>query len=227
MIGLRHAMTALAAGGLAAGLLMFAEPVIRSSQADAATDPPAAAVALKQASDFAKIGDNNERAAALFQEAGKVITSARCMNCHPAGERPTQTDKMTPHQPLVVRGEAGMGAVGGLACTTCHHETNFDPAGVPGNPKWSLAPAEMAWQGKTLGQICVQIKDKERNGGKDMAALVKHMTEDELVGWAGIPEQGARLRRARRNSSASSSRRGPTQALGVLRGESRGQVIPP
>jgi hypothetical protein len=189
MIALRHAMSALAAGGLAAGLLVFAEPAIRNP-ADAATDPPAAVMALKQASDFANISDNNERAAALFQEAGKVITSARCMNCHPAGERPTQTDKMMPHQPLVVRGDAGMGAAGGLACTTCHHETNFDPAGVPGNPKWSLAPAEMAWQGKTLGQICAQIKDKERNGGKDTAALVKHMSEDELVGWGWNPGAG-------------------------------------
>ena len=112
-------------------------------------------------SDFDNITDKNERAVALFEEAGKVIQSPRCMNCHPAGERPTQTDRMRPHQPLVVRGEGGMGAPGGLVCTTCHHEANFDPAGVPGNPKWALAPAEMAWQGKTLGQICVQIKDKE------------------------------------------------------------------
>jgi hypothetical protein len=124
---------------------------------------------------------------ALFQEAGKVIQSPRCMNCHPATERPTQTDKMRPHIPLVVRGDGGVGAAGGLACSTCHHEANFDAAGVPGNPKWALAPVEMAWQGKTLGQICVQIKDKQRNGGKDMAALIKHMAEDELVGWGWHP----------------------------------------
>ena len=102
-------------------------------------------------SDFESIKDKNERAIALFQEAGKVIQSPRCLNCHPATERPTQTERMLPHQPLVVRGEAGMGAPGGLVCTTCHHDANFDPAGVPGNPKWALAPAEMAWQGKTLG----------------------------------------------------------------------------
>ena len=184
MIALKHAMAALAAGSLGAGLLVFAEPAFRG-RADAA-EP----VALKPVADFAKLSDSNERAVALFQEAGKVITSARCMNCHPAGERPTQTDRMTPHQPLVVRGEAGMGAAGGLACTTCHHETNFDPAGVPGNPKWSLAPIEMAWQGKSLAQICSQIKDPARNGGKDMAALVKHMAEDELVGWGWNPGAG-------------------------------------
>jgi hypothetical protein len=181
----RRPVTALAAGGLVAGLLAFAD--IGDRRADAASGPAANAVTLKPVSEFATIKDGSERGIALFREAGKVIQSPRCMNCHPAGERPTQTDRMRPHEPLVVRGEAGMGAPGGLACPTCHHDTNFDPAGVPGNPRWSLAPAEMAWQGRTLAQICVQIKDKDRNGGKDMAALIKHMAEDELVGWAWDP----------------------------------------
>jgi hypothetical protein len=97
---------------------------------------------------------------------------------------------MLPHQPLVVRGDAGMGAPSGLVCTTCHHDANFDAAGVPGNPKWQLAPVEMAWQGKTLGQICVQIKDTKRNGGRSMAELVHHMAEDELVGWGWHPGAG-------------------------------------
>ena len=45
----------------------------------------------------------------------------------------------------------------------------------------------MAWQGKSLGQICEQIKDPKRNDGRDMAALVKYMAEDSLVGWAWSP----------------------------------------
>jgi hypothetical protein len=36
----------------------------------------------------------------------------------------------------------------------------------------------------------VQIKDKDRNGGKDMAALIHHMAEDELVGWGWNPGAG-------------------------------------
>lgn len=180
---------ALAAGALAAGVLMVAATGFRGA-ADAANEPPVNPVTLKSVASFDGISDPTARAVALFTEAGKVIESPRCMNCHPATERPTQTDRMIPHQPLVVRGEGGMGPPGGLVCTTCHHETNFDPAGVPGNPKWSLAPAEMAWQGKSLGQICEQLKDKDRNGGKDMAALIKHMAEDELVGWGWNPGQG-------------------------------------
>jgi hypothetical protein len=189
MTMLKTITLAVAAGGLAAGLLAFTGTGFRST-ADAAGEPPVNAVTLKDAASFASVADNNARAVALFTEAGKVIQSPRCMNCHPATERPTQTDKMIPHQPLVVRGEGGMGAPGGLVCTTCHHEANFDAAGVPGNPKWALAPIEMAWQGKSLGEICVQIKDKSRNGGKDMAALIDHMANDELVGWGWNPGKG-------------------------------------
>jgi hypothetical protein len=181
----KYSVLALAATSMAGGLAAFAEPEFRS-QAGAATN----VVTLRPASDFENITNKDERAVALFKEAGKVIQSPRCMNCHPATERPTQTDRMRPHVPLVVRGEGGVGAAGGLVCSTCHHESNFDAAGVPGNPKWSLAPAEQAWQGKTLGQICVLIKDKNRNGGKDMAALIHHMAEDELVGWAWYPGTG-------------------------------------
>ena len=149
---------------------------------------PANPTELQPVSAFAKIKDKNERAVALFQEAGKVIQSPRCMNCHPATRAPD------PDRPDAAAHSAGGARRGrhrarpaALPARTCHHEANFDPAGVPGNPKWALAPVEMAWQGKTLGQICEQIKDKERNGGKDMAALVHHMAEDELVGWGWHP----------------------------------------
>jgi hypothetical protein len=141
---------------------------------------------LQPLAAFAGIKDHSKRSLALFGEVGKVIQHPRCMNCHPAGDRPTQTDFMKPHIPWVVRGDGGMGAAG-LHCTTCHHQQNFDPAGVPGNPKWSLAPAEMAWQGKTLGEICRQIKDPARNGGRSMTELEEHMAKDELVGWGWHP----------------------------------------
>ena len=62
---------------------------------------------LKAATEFATIGDEKERALALFNEAGKVILNPRCVNCHPAGDRPRQGDDGHPHQPLVVRGMGG------------------------------------------------------------------------------------------------------------------------
>jgi hypothetical protein len=148
-----------------------------------------APVALQPAASFAGIADEKERSLALFVEAGKVITSPRCMNCHPAGDRPLQGDDSHPHQPLVVRAETGLGAPG-MRCPTCHGPANFDPGHIPGHPAWQLAPIEMAWAGKSLGQICAQIKDPKRNGGKTMPALIHHMAEDSLVGWGWHPGVG-------------------------------------
>ncbi len=176
----------IVSGALAAALAATA-PMLVATRSVGQTVAAAQGDSLRAPSSFADIKDARARSVALFTEAGKVIESPRCMNFHPATERPTQTEQMRPHIPLVVRGPDGFGAEGGLRCGTCHHAENFDPAGVPGNPEWHLAPAEMAWQGKSLAQICVQIKDRDRNGGKDMAALVKHMAEDSLVGWGWKP----------------------------------------
>jgi hypothetical protein len=150
---------------------------------------PDAAQKLKPVSAFDAIADKQERAVAIFNEAGKVIQHPRCVNCHPAGNRPLQGEDGHPHQPLVVRGADNFGAIG-MRCTTCHGPANFDPGGVPGDPKWHLAPIEMAWVGKSLGEICTQIKDKERNGGMSMEELIHHMAEDELVGWGWNPGAG-------------------------------------
>ena len=146
----------------------------------------AGAADLRSPDSFAGIADKTERSRALFVEAGKVIQSPRCLNCHPVGERPSQGADMHPHSPLVVRGVDDKGAVG-MRCTTCHQSANFEPSGVPGHPLWHVAPLSMAWQQRSLAQICAQIKDPRRNGGKSMAQLHEHMATDSLVGWAWQP----------------------------------------
>ena len=144
---------------------------------------------LRPAASFASIADQRARSVALFAEAGKVLQHPRCVNCHPVGDRPFQTDRMQPHQPLVVRGKDGNGAPG-MACNTCHGAANFDPARVPGDPHWHLAPASMAWEGKTLGYICEQLKDPARNGNKSIAEILRHVATDSLVGWGWSPGPG-------------------------------------
>jgi hypothetical protein len=181
---IRIVLAALVAAGLSTGASLLV-----AAQTAGQTSSAAQAGSLRAAASFDRIKNQRARSIALFQEAGKVIQHPRCMNCHPATDRPTQSDRMRPHQPLVVRGADGHGAPG-MACQTCHHAANFDPAGVPGHPEWHLAPASMAWQGKSLGQICAQIKDRSRNGNRDLAALVHHMAEDSLVGWAWAPGAG-------------------------------------
>jgi hypothetical protein len=141
---------------------------------------------LQTPDSFSAIADKTERSRALFVEAGKVIQSPRCLNCHPASERPTQGADMHPHSPLVVRGADDKGAIG-MRCTTCHQSANFEPSGLPGHPLWHVAPKSMAWQQRSLGQICAQLKDTRRNGGKSLAQIHEHMAHDSLVGWGWQP----------------------------------------
>ncbi len=170
----------------------FALGLILAAGCTKATPPaaPAAPVTASPASGLRSLAslqaieDDEARAIAIFAEVGKILTHPRCMNCHPSTDRPLQGEAGLPHQPHVVRGADGHG-VPGLVCASCHGETNFE--NVPGNPHWHLAPASMAWAGKSLGAICAQVKDPARNGGLDHDALVKHMAEDPLVAYGWDP----------------------------------------
>jgi len=150
------------------------------------------ATSLRPAASFSTITDSRARAAALFTEAGKVLQHPRCVNCHPRTDRPLQGDLMRIHEPPVMRGKDGHGAVA-MECATCHGAKNFQASptfSVPGNENWHLAPIEMAWEDKSLREICVQLKDRKRNGGKSMQQIVDHMANDSLVGWGWQPGVG-------------------------------------
>jgi hypothetical protein len=158
------------------------------------TQSPAGST-LSDASAFASIQDRAVRSRAIFSEMARVITSPRCMNCHPATDRPTQGQNMHPHMPFAGRGEGGVG-VAGNQCRECHGDANFtlqegaSYQSIPGHPRWGLAPIEMAWQGKTLAEICHQLKDPERNGGRSLALLQDHAAHDDLVSWGWHPGDG-------------------------------------
>ena len=154
-----------------------------------ATDAADSTDNLASPESFASIADTAARSAAMFTELGKVLTDPRCVNCHPAGDRPRQGEQGRPHQPPVQRGADGHG-LPAMRCSICHQQANFDPAGVPGNPEWHLAPREMAWEGKTLSEICAQIKDPARNGGKTLEQIWEHSAHDELVAWGWAPGHG-------------------------------------
>jgi hypothetical protein len=160
---------------------------------------PAAAQApdqLRMPTSFLEIADRAARSRAIFTEAAKVLTNPRCMNCHPAGDHPLQGDDHRIHQPIATRGPSGNGAPG-LSCASCHTDRNFTLAtseawyqSIPGHPRWGLAPIEMAWEGKSVGDICQQIKDPTRNGGRNLSLLHDHLANDDLVGWAWQPGAG-------------------------------------
>ena len=150
---------------------------------------------LQPPSAFQNIGDKAERSRAIFAEIGKVLTHPRCMNCHPAGDRPLQGADHHLHMPQVWRAQPS-GGDPGTNCAGCHTDGNYTLhegatyQSIPGHPRWQVAPLSMAWQGKSLGQICAQIKDKDRNGGRDLALLQEHIAKDDLVGWGWNPGAG-------------------------------------
>lgn len=193
---MRHAsalLMSLGAAGLVAAATMTAQAQTAPSQTAASVlAEMEQRTSLKPAASFNSIADKNARSVALFQEAGKVITHPRCANCHPV-DRPTQGDDRHPHMPAVSCGEEGFGE--GLRCASCHTAKNVWVGGthivtIPGNPKWALAPASMAWQGKTLGETCAQLKDPARNGGKTLAQIQEHIAGDQLVAWGWDPGLG-------------------------------------
>ena len=175
-----HVGVSLGAAWLGLGLGFAAE-------SKGAADGPA--LTLRPVAAFTDVKDPARRSAALFAEAGKVLKHPRCVNCHPATDRPLQGMAGQAHEPRVRRGTDGHG-VAGLRCAACHTAANFDAVAMPGNPHWALAPASMAWEGRSLAEICAQIKDPARNGGRTIDAIVEHMRKDSLVGWAWAPGVG-------------------------------------
>jgi hypothetical protein len=126
----------------------------------------------------------------------EVLAHPRCANCHTPDDRPRWSDEKTKiqfnHAMNVQRGHDGSGFGNtGLRCTTCHGEANGTREGTPpGAPNWHLAPVEMAWTGQTSAQICAQIKDPARNGGRTLDEVAKHIAEDPLVLWGWKPGPG-------------------------------------
>lgn len=144
---------------------------------------------LRSVAELGALPDASAKSRAAFAEASKVLLHARCVNCHPPDDRPRQRAQHEEHDPPVVRGPDNHGPVG-MTCATCHQVTNVELARVPGAKDWHLAPLEMAWLGRTPAQICEQLKDPKRNGGKSLAQIVEHSAHDQLVGWAWNPGSG-------------------------------------
>lgn len=138
-------------------------------------------------------GPDAAKAKAAFKEAAKVFFSARCANCHPGGDGPTQGDTMTPHAMDVKRGTDGRG-LEELKCTTCHQDANLDGDGLPpGVPDWHMPGPEhkMTFQGVTAAQLCRNLKDPLQNGGRKAPKdAVLHLATDPKVLWAWNPGNG-------------------------------------
>jgi hypothetical protein len=125
-----------------------------------------------------------------FEDVYSVLTHPRCINCHTATEYPQQGDDRHRHLYNVVRGSDGHG-VAGLRCASCHQQANADGAGVPGGPRWHLAPLSMAWQDSAdrplpAREICLQLTDSTQ-AHLPVKEIVHHHESEPLVHWAWAP----------------------------------------
>ena len=120
-----------------------------------------------------------------------VLTHPTCLNCHTSTDYPRQTVDRRRHLFEVVRGADDRGAQI-LRCSSCHGSDNDAVSGIPGAPDWHIAPPSMSWEqapgvAMTGPDLCARLKDKSRNGNRDLAGLVEHVDKDPIVNWAWNP----------------------------------------
>ncbi len=65
----------------------------------------------------------------------------------------------------------------------------------PGAIIWRLPPPKMPmiFQGRSPHQLCEQLKDPARNGGRTLQQIIEHVSTDKLVGWGWDPGEGRTL----------------------------------
>lgn len=139
--------------------------------------------------------DRHLAAVNAFATVQTVLQHPRCQNCHIPGNAPLQFDDGTEHSMNVQRGPSGNG-VPGLPCSACHGTSNL-PASYgehmpPGAPTWRLPPPDqkMVFIGLSPAELCATVKDPKRTGGKDLAAMLEHVSHDKLVLWGWDPGVG-------------------------------------
>ena len=126
-----------------------------------------------------------------WQAVYSVFTSARCMNCHTAGDFPRQSDQRYPHVFHVVRGADDNG-VAPLRCSACHTTTNNVSTGIPGSLSWHMAPVAQTFESAPGipfdgSALCSKLKDPSKTGGRNLAALLDHIDHDTDVTWGFNP----------------------------------------
>lgn len=122
----------------------------------------------------------------------RVLQHPRCVNCHPAGDRPLVGDAGAPHPQNVQRGADGTGRLA-MRCTACHQDRNTYGAHLPpGAPHWQLPHPDMplVFEGRSKQQLADQLLDRAQNGGRSPEQLLHHVEQDPLVLWGWAPGTG-------------------------------------
>lgn len=131
-------------------------------------------------------------ALAAWDVVYRVLQHPRCLNCHPLGDVPLQGEHSVPHAQNVQRGPEGKGLFA-MRCSACHHTQNAPGTHMPpGAPHWQLPhpDAPLVFEGRSSAELCRQLKDPARNGGKSPEEILHHVAEDALVRWGWEPGEG-------------------------------------
>jgi hypothetical protein len=121
-----------------------------------------------------------------------MLQSPRCQNCHIPGDAPLQGDLGKVHAMDVKRGEDGRGKTD-LRCTDCHQSKNGSlPHTPPGAVDWRLpSPSTpMVFIKLSANELCSNLKNPAKNGGKTPGQLIDHISKDRLVLWGWAPGPG-------------------------------------
>ena len=128
----------------------------------------------------------------------EVTSHPRCSNCHvgesnvPMWSGPSYGEAR-PHGMNINAGDSRIGAEL-LPCSTCHavraslNDTPHAPPQVAMD--WQLPPVEAEWFGKSSAEVCNQLRDPERNGGRDHLEIAQHLDHDLILHWAWNPGGG-------------------------------------
>ena len=130
---------------------------------------------------------------AAWTKVHQVLSHPRCANCHVGPDNVPiwyEPQAQVPPRAHGMNIDAGPSRVGAetLPCGTCRtaHNTTV-PHGAPGAPAWHLPPVQQQWSGKSSAEICAQIKDPARNGGRTLAQIADHIANERLVAWGWAP----------------------------------------
>lgn len=135
---------------------------------------------------------------AAWQRIYEVTSHPRCSNCHvgpdnrPMWSGPTY-GKARPHGMNIYAGDSRIGAET-VPCSACHayrEGANDQPHAAPQVAMdWQLAPVEAEWFGKSSQEICNQLRDPDRNGGRNFEEIASHLDHDLILHWAWSPGGG-------------------------------------
>ncbi|MEM7280078.1 MAG: hypothetical protein AAF438_00405 [Pseudomonadota bacterium] len=146
---------------------------------------------------------SNEEGLVAWNRIHDVFTHPRCLNCHvgndgvPLWTTGSSSESTQAHGMWIKGGNSRMGAET-MLCNSCHQtsaQRNTKAHAAPHTGMiWRLAPTEFQWTDQSSAQICEQVRDPERNGGRDEEGLIEHILHDAsvfgFISWGFDPGPG-------------------------------------